>query len=70
MRLCERLAANVRRARERRGWTQEHLASVAGVSVRSLQGIEAGANTSLRVVEAIAGALGVEPATLLRRPRR
>lgn len=60
MQLAERLGAVVRRERERLGWTQEHLANAAGVSVRQLIKIEAGrANLTLGTAEALAGALGV-----------
>jgi DNA-binding XRE family transcriptional regulator len=70
VRSSTKFCANVRRARERRGWTQEQLAAVSGVSLRRVQGIEAGrGNVTLDTLDALAGALGVDPTMLLRRPR-
>jgi transcriptional regulator with XRE-family HTH domain len=50
--------------RRRRPWTQKELAEAAGVSVGTVRGIEHGYYKSVRprVMRAIAGALGVQPA--------
>jgi DNA-binding XRE family transcriptional regulator len=64
--LLESVAANVRRCRQKRDLTQEQLAELAGIELRSLQNIETG-RTNLRVVtlHRLAEALGVAPAVLL-----
>lgn len=62
------LAANVRIWRERAGRTQEEAAEAAEVSVIYFKQLEHGsaANPSLAVLVAVANALDVEPAELLR----
>lgn len=61
------IAANVRRARERKNLTQERLAESASVDIRYLQRVERGTiNLSIDVLTALAEALGVTPASLLR----
>ena len=56
----------LRQLRRRRPWTQRELAAVAGVSVGTVRCIEQGVYRTIqpRVVRALAGALGVEPATV------
>ncbi len=54
--------------REERAWSQEHLAAVAGLSVRTVQRLEADGNASLESKLAIAAAFGVEPARLSPEP--
>ena len=67
MSLREILAANMRRLRARRGWSQETLAEKAGLHRTYIGGIErAERNVGVDNVEAIAGALGVAPHELLR----
>lgn len=51
--------------RETRGWSQEHLASVAGLSSRTVQRIEAEGKASAESRMAISAALGIEPTHLL-----
>jgi transcriptional regulator with XRE-family HTH domain len=64
------IAANVRRARLRRGLTQETLAERAGQDLSYLQRVERGAtNLSVGVLLALARALGVPPAALVRKAR-
>lgn len=65
--ICRSVAANVRAARLRRGWTQEQLGEAADVAPRYVQRIETGRiNPSVAVVAAIADALGVNPGKLFR----
>lgn len=54
----------IKELREERAWSQEHLASVAGLSARTVQRLEAEGNASLESKMAIAAAFGVEPARL------
>jgi DNA-binding XRE family transcriptional regulator len=52
-------SAGVRKLREAKSWTQEHLASAAGVSLRTIQRIESEGSASAESRLAIAAALGV-----------
>ncbi len=56
--------AIVRGLRERRAWSQEQLAQVAGLSVRTVQRVEGGDGGSLETRMALSAALEVEPAAL------
>lgn len=56
--------AAVRALRERRAWSQEQLAEVAGLSVRTVQRVETGGGASLDTRMALAAALEVTPAEL------
>jgi transcriptional regulator with XRE-family HTH domain len=61
------LAANIRRLRERRGWTQERLAEEAGLATRYVQTLESlRANPRASVLVAIAGALAVDVGRLFQ----
>jgi transcriptional regulator with XRE-family HTH domain len=51
--------AVVKRLRESKSWTQEHLATAAGVSLRTIQRLEADGPASAESRLAIAAALGV-----------
>lgn len=51
--------AGVRKLRDSKSWTQEHLASAAGVSLRTIQRMEADGSASAESRLAIAAALGV-----------
>jgi transcriptional regulator with XRE-family HTH domain len=60
------VAANVRHFRLLSGMTQEELAHKVGISVPYMSQIENGvANCSLDIVEAIAAALALSPASLV-----
>lgn len=60
------IGAAIRRFRERDGLTQEQLATKAGISYQYLCGIETGKeNFTIRILEQIARALGLTPATLV-----
>jgi len=52
-----RYAPKVRELRQARGWTQEHLASVAGVTPRTIQRIESDRTRGLEALMAVAQAL-------------
>ncbi len=51
--------AGVKKLRESKSWTQEHLATAAGVSLRTIQRMEADGSASAESRLAIAAALGV-----------
>jgi putative transcriptional regulator len=56
----ESIAASIRAARKEAGLTQEDLAHLAGMSERTVRGLEtAMGNPSLRAVVAIANVLGL-----------
>jgi transcriptional regulator with XRE-family HTH domain len=48
----------IKAARQRKGWSQPRLASVAGVSLGVVQNAERGGNITLRSAMALADALG------------
>ncbi len=59
------IAANVRRLRTARGWTQAELAKASGRDVRHIQILETGdANPTVKVLVTVADALGVAPSDL------
>lgn len=58
----------VRHLREQKCWSQEQLASKAGVSVRTIQRAESGASTKLANVAFIAKAMDVEASVLIDIP--
>ncbi len=55
----------IRTLREQRAWSQEHLATVAGLSTRTLQRIEAGSAATQETCLALATALEVPVAYLV-----
>ncbi|MGY0505915.1 helix-turn-helix domain-containing protein [Luteimonas sp. e5] len=57
--------ATLRHLRESRAWSQEQLAEVAGLSVRTVQRVEGGAGASLETRMALATALQVDLGELL-----
>lgn len=50
----------IKRWREERGWSQEHLAELAGIGVRTIQRIETGEAASQDSVMALAAAFNVD----------
>jgi XRE family transcriptional regulator, regulator of sulfur utilization len=50
----------VRKLRLQRGWTQEHLAELTALSVRSIQRLERGQTGSLESVNALAAVFEVD----------
>lgn len=60
------LSQNLRRERERRGFSQEHLADLAGLHRTYVGSVERGErNVSVDNIERLAAALGLEPSDLL-----
>lgn len=63
------IAENVRRLRKGKDLSQEELADVCGYHRTYIGGIERGErNITIATLEALAGALGVDPIELLVRP--
>lgn len=61
------IAANIRRLRLRKGWTQEQLAEAAEIENRYVQTLESGAaNPSAVVLMKVARALETKPGSLFR----
>jgi XRE family transcriptional regulator, regulator of sulfur utilization len=58
------MAFIVRKLRLQRGWTQDQLAEFAGISVRSVQRIERGADSSLETLKSLAAVFEVDVHTL------
>lgn len=54
----------IREERRKRAWTQEHLAELAGLGVRTVQRIEAGGTASLESAAALSSVLSVSLAEL------
>jgi transcriptional regulator with XRE-family HTH domain len=65
MTLMERIGRNVRRVRERHGWTQAELARRSRMHRISVAQTEAGRSVSLKTLEKLARALRVKPGRLL-----
>lgn len=71
MDLRDILAANLRRLRNEKGLAQDDLAYEAEVSRSYLSQLEKGAfHASLKILEKLARALGVEPYELIVPPRK
>ncbi|MEZ6188861.1 MAG: XRE family transcriptional regulator, partial [Planctomycetota bacterium] len=67
--LAENLGANLRRARQQRGLTQQQLATLSDVPRSTLANLEAGgANPTLAVMAALSAALGLSLEELLAAP--
>ncbi|HEX8232295.1 MAG TPA: helix-turn-helix transcriptional regulator [Caulobacteraceae bacterium] len=66
----QNLAAEVRRLRRSRGWPQEQLAAVAGLSIRTVQRIEQGERPSAETLKALASVLDVDVAVLAQAAER
>lgn len=59
----------IRPLRLEKGWSQEQLATIAGLSTRTVQRIENGEQASLETLTAIAAALGVQVSDLTSPPQ-
>jgi len=69
--LKETVATNVRRLRNKHGWTQEDFAERVGLSARYVGQIEpAQASMSVTVLGRVAEALKVDAAELVKRSRK
>lgn len=63
------VGANVRRARQKAGLTQEQVALQADIDLTYMGGIERGRrNPTVLVLARLADALGVDPTELLKHP--
>ena len=66
MEIQRRLARNLVRLREERGWSQEELAYQAGLHRTYVSGIERRVrNPTIMILERLAKALGVKASTLI-----
>ena len=54
----------IKRLREKKSWSQEQLAQMAGVSLRTIQRVEAGNRASLETLRSLASVFEVELTTL------
>lgn len=54
----------IRNERERRAWSQEHLAEASGLSLRTVQRIEVGGNASYETARALAAVFALDVAAL------
>ena len=57
-------AKKIKRWREERHWSQEHLAEIAGISSRTMQRIERGEKSSIESLKAIAAVFDVDVTAL------
>lgn len=55
----------IRQQRQQRGWTQEHVATLCNLSVRTIQRSEKTGVTSMETTQALAAAFEVDYVTLL-----
>nr|WP_202944249.1 helix-turn-helix domain-containing protein [Cellvibrio japonicus] len=53
----------VRKLRLQRGWSQEQLAELTGLSIRTIQRIERGSKPGLETIKSLASVFEVDPAT-------
>lgn len=60
----------IRQLRLEKGWSQEQLATIAGLSTRTVQRIENGEQASLETLTAIAAALGLQVSDLNAQPHQ
>ena len=71
MDIRRQVGLNVARIRREYGWSQEALAFETGLHRTYISGIERGArNPTVLVIDQLAKALGVSPATLLGEAKR
>jgi len=55
----------IKQQRQLRGWTQQHLSEVSGISLRTIQRVEASGQGSHETISALASVLEVDRASLL-----
>ncbi|MGF1692281.1 2TM domain-containing protein [Photobacterium kagoshimensis] len=58
----------VRKLRLQRGWSQDHLSQISGLSVRTIQRIERGHNAGLESLKALAAVFDVQVTDLQKEP--
>jgi len=58
------MGAKIKRWREERSWSQDHLAEAAGVSLRTVQRVENGDGASRETIMALAAAFDVDAMSL------
>lgn len=63
-------APKIKRWREERHWSQEHLSEMAGIGLRTLQRIENGDAASRDSLKALAAAFNVDVAALIENPEK
>lgn len=56
----------IKELRQNRGWTQQHLADVIGLSLRTVQRIEKNGTTSLETISALSSVFEVERNKLVK----
>lgn len=56
----------LKRLRHKRNWSQEQLAEISGLSVRTIQRIESGGKASLETLNALASALEIDVPILVQ----
>lgn len=67
MKTIELLSLNLKRVREEKSFTQEHLADASGMSLSTIKNIERMANFTTEVtIDVLAQTLGVDPSELFR----
>ena len=59
------ISLKVKRLRKHKGWSQEHLASVSGLSTKTVQRIESGNNASLESQQALASVFEIDIGELI-----
>lgn len=63
------LSANLRKHRERKGWSQERLAEESGLHRTYISGVERGTrNPTVEIVGRLAKALGIKVSDLFKEP--
>jgi transcriptional regulator with XRE-family HTH domain len=60
----------IQQERKRRAWTQQHLAEVSGLGMRTIQRIEKSATASPESVQALAACFGLGPSDLMVLPEQ
>ncbi len=55
----------IKKLRAAKGWSQEQLSEVCGLSLRTVQRLENGGNASIESVRALAAAFSIEPTELM-----
>lgn len=63
------IGVNIRFHREQRAWTQEHLAAVSGIDVRTIQRAECGTKLSADSLQAVAAAFDLSVDQLRKPPK-